>query len=353
MYSVTSRIRMIKQPLGGYIKREQFKMDVLEDGIKLNVEENISAGLVGLVVDYMTRFLMGASKEKAFQISLQGAECAKETTNALKLLMKIEGLDFESITNACKLVGYDVCYRKGMDSYKPVEEIIPDSKTVGNIVIMIKRSKDFWDKYGPIVKEGFTFEGGYTQLISAGDGDYLTNDTLWDFKVSKNEINSQHRLQLLVYYIMGRHSVHNEFDNIKKLGIYNPRLNKVYLIDICNIPQEVIDEVSRDVIGYGLSEEVQKILKMGEINDHKNLIVRKRHLISGKQSFSDIQKRSRLKTKGGKLSYGVGDRVRHVKFGEGTVLDIKEGGRDFEVTVEFDTAGVRKMFAMFAKLVKI
>ena len=71
-------------------------------------------------------------------------------------------------------------------------------------------------------------------------------------------------------------------------------------------------------------------------------------------SFSSLTKGSQLTAqKTDNLSYGVGDRVRHVKFGEGTVLDIKKGGRDFEVTVEFDTAGVRKMFAMFAKLVKI
>ena len=73
-----------------------------------------------------------------------------------------------------------------------------------------------------------------------------------------------------------------------------------------------------------------------------------------KKPFTALTKGSQLTAqKSDKLSYGVGDRVRHVKFGEGTVLDIKEGGRDFEVTVEFDTAGVRKMFAMFAKLVKI
>lgn len=53
------------------------------------------------------------------------------------------------------------------------------------------------------------------------------------------------------------------------------------------------------------------------------------------------------------LSYGVGDRVRHLKFGEGTVRQIVEGGRDYEVTVEFDSAGVKKMFAVFAKLQKI
>lgn len=73
-----------------------------------------------------------------------------------------------------------------------------------------------------------------------------------------------------------------------------------------------------------------------------------------KKPFSALTKGSRLTAqRGDSLAYGVGDRVRHVKFGEGTVTDIKEGGRDFEVTVKFDTAGVRKMFAMFAKLVKI
>lgn len=52
------------------------------------------------------------------------------------------------------------------------------------------------------------------------------------------------------------------------------------------------------------------------------------------------------------LSYTVGDRVSHVKFGKGTVTLIVEGGRDFEVTVDFDSAGVKKMFAAFAKLKK-
>ena len=56
--------------------------------------------------------------------------------------------------------------------------------------------------------------------------------------------------------------------------------------------------------------------------------------------------------KGGKLPYGVGDRVRHIKFGEGTVTAIIEGGRDYEVTVHFDGPGTKKMFATFARLQK-
>ena len=41
--------------------------------------------------------------------------------------------------------------------------------------------------------------GGYTDKITSGDGDFLTVDTLWDFKVLKANIKSQHTLQLLVY----------------------------------------------------------------------------------------------------------------------------------------------------------
>ena len=58
-------------------------------------------------------------------------------------------------------------------------------------------------------------------------------------------------------------------------------------------------------------------------------------------------------TKADSLDYGVGDTVRHVKFGVGIVKNIVEGGRDYEVTVDFDRVGTKKMFAGFAKLKKI
>ncbi len=46
-------------------------------------------------------------------------------------------------------------------------------------------------------------------------------------------------------------------------------------------------------------------------------------------------------------------RVKHIKFGEGTVTAITEGGRDYEVTVDFDGPGTKKMFAAFARLQKV
>ena len=53
------------------------------------------------------------------------------------------------------------------------------------------------------------------------------------------------------------------------------------------------------------------------------------------------------------LSYGKGDRVKHIKFGLGTVTEIVKNGKDHEVTVEFDRVGRKKMFASFAKLKKV
>ena len=259
MYSVTKRIGMIKQPRGGYINKKNLTVIQFDDGITLNEGENIHASLVGLAVDYMTRFMMGAEREEAFSISLKGAMTLDLFTgdkkqssmkNAVKLLANIEGLDKKSITNACKLAGYDVCFRAGIMGYRPVEEINPEADTIENIMIMMNRSLSFWKEYGPITKDGFTFEGGYTDTISTGDGDYLTKDTLWDFKVSKDEPKPKYTLQLLVYYIMGMHSIHKEFKSIKNLGIYNPRMNKVYTIDIGTISKLVIDEVSKEVIGY-------------------------------------------------------------------------------------------------------
>jgi DNA helicase-2/ATP-dependent DNA helicase PcrA len=70
-------------------------------------------------------------------------------------------------------------------------------------------------------------------------------------------------------------------------------------------------------------------------------------------STTAVANKNGTKIEKGELDYGVGDRVRHIKFKEGTVKDIVDEGRDYEVTVEFDGVGVKKMLASFAKLQKI
>jgi DNA helicase-2/ATP-dependent DNA helicase PcrA len=82
---------------------------------------------------------------------------------------------------------------------------------------------------------------------------------------------------------------------------------------------------------------------------------RKRPALKDQPSGQKLQKQifTGAAMKKGAPDYGVGDRVSHVKFGTGTVKNIVEGVRDYEVTVDFDTAGTKKMFAGFAKLKKL
>lgn len=108
-----------------------------------------------------------------------------------------------------------------------------------------------------------------------------------------------------------------------------------------------------------LAESAQMLKKNSEYSsitgkDHMELPVRKR----GQVAFNSYQREAISNTVFDKKTdsapdYVVGDRVCHIKFGEGTVADMINGGRDYEVTVDFDTAGRKKMFAGFAKLVKI
>lgn len=260
MSSVTQRIKDIKQPRGGYIKPSQFNLQKMDDGQTLNEHENIHASVIGMAIDYLTRFIMGTDVVEAFKISYMGAKVAEDMfqqksalKTAQKLLIGIKGLDNSSIINACKIVTYDVWYRnpKGAILAKGVEETNPDLETIQNIKIMVERSVKFWEEFGPIIQDGFTFEpNGYTDTVDTGDGDYLTVDTLWDFKVSKSKPTNKHTLQLLMYWIMGQHSGQKVYKNITRLGIFNPRLNFVYTLDLVDIAPEIIEEIERDVICY-------------------------------------------------------------------------------------------------------
>lgn len=106
------------------------------------------------------------------------------------------------------------------------------------------------------------------------------------------------------------------------------------------IPRELVD------LGQETQEKKKKIEEMIQAD---------RNLAKMKMAFETktFKPREFKVTKAAALDYEVGDTVRHIKFGVGIVKDIVDGGRDYEVTVDFDKVGIKKMFAGFAKLKKI
>lgn len=255
MPSVTNRVKQVKQPRGGYINPKTLTKTVLGPGEEELKQTDFHAGTLSAAVDYLTRYMLGISGKEAFKIPLKGASVLKKADMhamevAENLISEVKGLDDRSIASACKLCGYDVCYRAGIEWYKPVEEIEPDAAAIENIRVMVNRSLAFFKQYGPITLDGPTFSGGYTDIVDAGDGDFLTEDAIWDMKVSAKPPTNKHTLQILMYYIMGKHSTVKEFETVHNLGFYNPRLNTVYLLDVNSIDPEIIREVETVVIGY-------------------------------------------------------------------------------------------------------
>ena len=258
MASVTARINQVQQPRGGYINPKDFRVTVLDSNASLYdiSKENVHASLVGLAVDYLTRFMLTKDVSKAFKISAFGARILGKDKLFDSLINNVKGLDDESIKSTLKIVGFDVAFRAGPERYKPIEEINPNDETIQNVRLMVERSLEFFKTYGPTVLDGFTFSGGYTATVDSGDGDFTTKDTLWDFKVSISEPTNKHTLQLLMYYIMGKHSTHKEFESITKIGIFNPRLGKIYIYDMEHINPDIITDVEDNVIVY--PKEVKK-----------------------------------------------------------------------------------------------
>ena len=300
MSSVTGRIKEVKQPRGGYLKPSDFHKEIYDDHITLAPTENIHSAILGMATDYMVRFMLDDNPEEAFKVCRWGyenrldalidtipdevaLELKKERgykklslgdikrgliaindgdNSADELIERIVGLDDESIVAVCKLVTYDVWLRDpiGASLAKGPAEINPDADTIHNIRTMIQRSVSFWKMKGPITKDGFAFseenecgkvlKSGYTKTVTHGDGDYLTKDTMWEFKTTRSNITSKHTLQLLMYYIMGKHSEMDIYREIKKIGLFNPRLNVAYTLDVDNIPSDIIETVEKEVICY-------------------------------------------------------------------------------------------------------
>lgn len=231
MPSVTQRLKQIKQPRGGYINPKKMLTVTELKATKPPYDvsaENVSSGLIGIAVDYLTRVMSGTSVKDAFVVSLAGART-----------VELAG------------AGYDSVYRAGLRAYRPVEYIEPNAETIENVRTMVNTSLEFFKQYGPVTHDGMTFRGGYTDIVDSGDADFMTADTLWDFKCSVKPPTSMHTLQVAMYWLLGMHSDDAaEYRKVTRLGFFNPRLVNVYTVDIADVPAATLHEIEAQVLGY-------------------------------------------------------------------------------------------------------
>lgn len=255
MYSVTQRTKQVKQPYGGYINKKLFNVNYL-NGDELDIkQENISPSTVGLVVDYLTRLHFEKDIFKVFDISLRGFNLhnviERDIYNQLiDLLVSVKLHTIQSdelIKVVCLVAPYDAIYRAGVPANQ-IAPKMPNEATIRHIRIMVNRTIKLFENSKRLFTN-ITFRGGYTNLISTGDGDFATEDTIYDLKVSKQGLNSKQTLQIYLYYLLAKRSGQDKYKNINKIAIYNPRLDIEYVCNIKDIPKNIEQKVKSDVMG--------------------------------------------------------------------------------------------------------
>ena len=132
---------------------------------------------------------------------------------------------------------------------------------------------------------------------------------------------------------------------MKKLTMSAARMRMIRGENQFNAVSRFMKEIPKDYLQQGCEVKKDKTLDMPQNDSWREM---KRNFLEKPKAVQQF-----TVTKASSLEYGVGDRVKHIKFGEGTVMEITEGGRDYEVAVEFDQFGRKKMFASFAKLKKL
>lgn len=245
--TVTEIVNKIKQPHGGYIQTRWFKQYSYDDGIILNKSENILANIIGLCVEYLTQKFLGFETEYVFKSCLYGVNnyliFKGETDNSyfkyiLREIDKAYELTDDVIKYALELCSYDVCYKTGDCSYfKPIPE--PNVETIENIRTMVKRGITFFEKEGIPCECGFSVSDVTPNIV--GFGDFLTDDTIIDFKTVNGGLTAKYTLQLFLYYRLGIFSNNRNLWNVSNIGIFNPRLNKYYVLNVNDIPEDVLN----------------------------------------------------------------------------------------------------------------
>ena len=276
METVTGRIdtvfKTIIMSAIDFLKLSDFEKIQLDDRIVLNKKENLDASIVGRTVDYMSRLAYSHDFKKSFYLPLIGlaiaAERKKDNTffyETLEILwkdMSADVLSDKAITATCRLASFDVWERNPSQAikYHNIESINPDHETAQNIRCLLKRTLYFYNRerifYNrDTVKfdDGY-LEGGFTDTVGKGDFDFLTSDTLFDLKVVQEATlkrsAKKYILQILMYWIIGKHSGNEVFKDITKIGFFNPRSNAAYVLNMSKVSPDIIRFVEDYVICY-------------------------------------------------------------------------------------------------------
>lgn len=242
---------------------------------------------IGLIIDYLTRFYWTNNIEYSFDITIRGFKDIVEKyklKNKNYVKEKLESIkkSFErnkefnqhSIQASYQIVRFDAAYRAGYFNENWVNknkindlDLMP-SYLVINTLNALKRLIDFIGTLKQ-VKFYLTFQNdkdknldldfGYSFFIKSGDGDFCDGDTLYDIKCSKNIPTENDTLQLIIYFILAKHSEQQIYDNLKFIALVNPILNTIWKYDVSKFNNQLYKELEKNLLGFDFDPEMDKM----------------------------------------------------------------------------------------------
>lgn len=223
-----------------FVHLVHYDKEVFDDGCMIHKKNCIHPNILGVVVGYMTVFLLNDKNNQVFTRMLHGARikmglCGGEhLARAEALLEKIQGLDDESILSLCKLSTFDVwANNPSVAAYAITEEDVnPDTYEIQDIRTMVTRNVAFWKKAGMAKdKSGFMVPYGITETSVET---FFDDDTLKGLQEEREDVEAASWFSLFWYWQMA--ADYNAGSNATKrtVSVFQPALNTSVRLQMVN-----------------------------------------------------------------------------------------------------------------------
>lgn len=280
MGSVSELIEKIEQPAFGILPISYFeKKELRQDSYILANKSSISAIHLGLIVDYCVKYILGVKLSDILHVEYEGyaehirvsairyfdsiseqartqiyIEDERKSICLSDFVSRVENAETfdDFVTNMLYVIQYGDFIRDIRYAFNRVGETFNkklNQDELRDILIFFMRTQSWVKTLGEVTPMYKFKPYGYNNTVTSGEGDFCSKYTLWDLKVSNGEPTSKDTLQMLIYYIMAKHSGNKLYKDINSIGFYNPKLDATWLCKIDNISPSTIRKIEK-LLGF-------------------------------------------------------------------------------------------------------
>ena len=249
MATISSIIPEIHQPKNGLLPINIFDRNKLNDPNTLNKVPQKMEKIIYNTVNCLVRYFLKRDAVSAFEPCYLGASFIREEHKAQMIAKKVTGLDDTSIIACVHLASYEECLRS-VSEYRYIDDREISAEIIKNIKVLFNRIMSFMSRYGSKIIYNHSLEGGYSDVIDTGVVPFVTSESLLMLSFNEVEPTPEETLEMLIYFVMGRHSIYPTLKEIKYVSFFNPITNTFYRCSAALISGTAMTLVEEKVLKY-------------------------------------------------------------------------------------------------------